>query len=227
MVLGERLSAVANYVKQDSKIADIGTDHAKLPIYLFKNKKISYAIASDKNEGPLVFAKKNIIRFGLENNIKILLSDGLKSLKTGEVDTVIIAGMGGKLITEILSNSPKILENIFQIILQPMNEGNVLRKWLQENNWKIEKEILVKEDNKIYEIISAVQGEMKELNFAELLFGPIILKSKNEILKERINNIIIKEKRKIFGMEKSKNLVKNMEYFLEKNKLKLLEELLW
>ena len=227
MVLGERLSAVASFVKNGAKVADIGTDHAKIPIYLVKNNKISFAVASDKNEGPLTFAKKNISRFGLEKNIKIVLGNGLESLKVGEVDTIIIAGMGDKLITEILSNSPQILTKISHLILQPMNEGNILREWLQKNNWKIENEILAKEDNKIYEIISVVQGKMKELNSVELLLGPIILNNKNDILKERLNNIIGKTKRKILGMEKSNNKINSQNYFYEQNKLKLLEELLW
>ena len=227
MVLGERLSAVASFVKKGAKVADIGTDHAKIPIYLVKNNKISFAVASDKNEGPLAFAKKNVSSFGLEKNIKIVRGDGLESLKIGEVDTIIIAGMGGRLITEILSNSPQILTKITHLILQPMNEGNILREWLQKNNWKIENEILVKEDNKIYEIISVVQGKMQELNFVELLLGPIILNNKNDILKERLNNIIGKTKRKILGMEKSNNKINSQNYFYEKNKLKLLEELLW
>jgi len=227
MVLGERLSAVASFVKNGAKVADIGTDHAKIPIYLVKNNKISFAVASDKNEGPLAFAKKNISSFGLEKNIKIIRGDGLESLKIGEVDTIIIAGMGGRLITEILSNSPQILTKISHLILQPMNEGNILREWLQKNNWKIENEILLKEDNKIYEIISVVQGKMQELNSVELLLGPIILNNKNDILKERLNNIIGKTKRKILGMEKSNNKINSQNYFYEKNKLKLLEELLW
>jgi len=227
MILSERLSAVASYVKNKAKIADIGTDHAKIPIYLVKNNRISFAVASDKNEGPLMFAKKNIHDFGFDNNIKTVLGDGLNSLKIGEVDTIIIAGMGGKLIVEILSNSPKVLKKISQIILQPMNEGNIVRKWLQTNNWKIENEKLVKENGKIYEIISGVQGVMQELNYLELLMGPVILNNKNEILKEKINNVICKTKKKILGMEKSKNLINKEEYFYEKNKLKLLEELLW
>ena len=227
MVLGERLSAVASFVKNGAKVADIGTDHAKIPIYLAKNNKISFAVASDKNEGPLAFAKKNVSSFGLEKNIKIVRGDGLESLKIGEVDTIIIAGMGGRLITEILSNSPQILTKISHLILQPMNEGNILREWLQNNNWKIENEILVKEDNKIYEIISVVQGKMQELNSVELLLGPIILNNKNEILKERLNNTIGKTKQKILGMEKSNNEINSQNYFYEKNKLKSLEELLW
>lgn len=227
MLLGKRLLAVASFVKEGDRVMDVGTDHAKVPIYLFEKNKIPYAIASDKNKGPLEFAKKNITAAGFEKNIEVRLSDGLKGLKTGEVDTVIIAGMGGALITKILSNSPEILSEISRIILQPMNEGQVLRKWLRENNFKTEDEILVKEDDKIYEIISVCRGKTGELSMMELLLGPLILKNKNEILRERINNIIIKTKQKISGMEKSKNAVKSEEYIIEKNKLKSLEELLW
>lgn len=227
MEIGERLLKISSFVKQNSRIADIGTDHAKLPIYLLQNKIISYAVASDKNENPLYFAKENIGRFGLKKYIDVRLGDGLKSLKAGEVDTVIIAGMGGALITKILSESPKILSEISQIILQPMNEGSILRKWLQTNNFLIEDEVLAKEDGKIYEIISAVHGDMTELKDMELLFGNIILKDKTELLKERINLEIAKQKRKVSGMEKSQNASNTAEYVVAKNKLKALEELLW
>lgn len=227
MVLGERLSSVANFVKTGSKVADIGTDHAKLPIYLLLNKKISFAIASDKNEGPLTFARENILKYNLENKIEVRLTDGLKSFKPGEIDTAIIAGMGGALITEILSNSSKVLETISMLILQPMNEGNVLRNWLQKNSWLIENEVLTKEDGRIYEIICAKPGIESELSPNELLFGPIILKNKNELLKEKINSIIFKHKQKILGMEKSKTAVQSEKYLYEKSKLKSLEDLLW
>lgn len=227
MQIGERLLKIASFVKQNARVADIGTDHAKLPIYLTQNNIISYAVASDKNEGPLRFAKENIRRFGMEKNIDVRLGDGLKSLKNHEVDTVIIAGMGGGLITKILSNSPNILQNVSQLILQPMSEGNVVRSWLIENSFLTADEILVKEDEKIYEIISAVCGNMKKLNDMELLFGNIILQNKNELLKERINSEIYKEKRKILGMEKSQKAMNAKEYNFAINKLKALEELLW
>ncbi|MBO6305204.1 MAG: SAM-dependent methyltransferase [Selenomonadaceae bacterium] len=227
MQIGERLLKITSFVNQNAKVADIGTDHAKIPIYLTQKNIISYAIASDKNENPLQFAKENIRRFGVKKNIDIRLGDGLKSLKKGEVDTIIIAGMGGGLITKILSDAPNILKEISQLILQPMSEGNILRSWLMENKFLIEDEVLVKEDGKIYEIISAVHGNMKKLNDAELMFGNIILQNKNELLKERINSEIFKEKRKIIGMEKSQKAMNAKEYNFAKNKLKSLEELLW
>ena len=195
MQIGERLLKIVSFVKQNAKIADIGTDHAKIPIYLTQKNIISYAIASDKNENPLQFAKENIRRFG------------------------------GGLITKILSDAPNILKEISQLILQPMSEGNILRSWLMDNKFLIEDEVLVKEDGKIYEIISAVHGNMKKLNDMELLFGNIILQNKNELLKERINSEIFKEKRKIIGMEKSEKAMNTKEYNFTKNKLKALEEL--
>ena len=227
MQIGERLLKITSFVNQNAKVADIGTDHAKIPIYLTQKNIISYAIASDKNDNPLQFAKENIRRFGVEKNIDIRLGDGLKSLKKGEVDTIIIAGMGGGLITKILSDAPNILKEISHLILQPMSEGNILRSWLMDNKFLIEDEVLVKEDDKIYEIISAVHGNMKKLNDMELLFGNIILQNKNELLKERINSEIFKEKRKIIGMEKSQKAMNAKEYNFAKNKLKSLEELLW
>lgn len=227
MDLGERLSAISEFVKQDAKIADIGADHGKLPIYLMQEKKISYAVAVDKNEGPLFSAKENIVRAGLSERIELRLGDGLKSLAPNEVDTIIIAGMGGALITQILTEAPQILETTQNIVLQPMNEGKTVRRWLQKNNWRTENEVLVKEDNRIYEIISAVHGKTDELTDMELLFGAKILRDKTELLKERVKEFIHKEKQKISGMEKSENAKNSEEYFMAKNTLEKLEELLW
>ncbi|MBR3621722.1 MAG: SAM-dependent methyltransferase [Selenomonadaceae bacterium] len=227
MQLDERLSAVAKFVRQGAKLIDIGTDHAKLPIYLTETGKISFAIASDKNEGPLFFARENINRAGLGDKISVRLGDGLLSVQAGEVDTIVVAGMGGALIKEILSLSPLVLKSVESLILQPMNEGNALRKWLYENDFYIEDETLAKEDGRIYEIISAKHGQRDMPSKFELLFGPVIFKSKTEMLKERILEFAEKERKKLRGMEKSEKVKTTVEYTLTQNKLKGLEELLW
>ena len=227
MRLDKRLSAVAEFVGHGAKLVDVGTDHGKLPIYLMPTGKVSFAVASDKNEGPLFFARENINRAGLEKKISVRLTNGLNSVQPGEVDTVVVAGMGGALIKEILASSPLVLESVESLILQPMNEGAALRRWLYENDFYIENEILVKEDGRIYEIVLAKSGTRKMPKEIELLLGPVILKHKTELLKERITELKNKEEKKLLGMERSAKAKNSEEYALTENKLKGLEELEW
>ena len=138
-----------------------------------------------------------------------------------------VAGMGGALIKEILASSPLVLESVESLILQPMNEGAALRRWLYENDFYIENEILVKEDGRIYEIILVKRGTRKMPKEIELLLGPVILKHKTELLKERITELKNKEEKKLLGMERSEKAKNSEEYALTENKLKGLEELEW
>ena len=141
-----RLNAVKNFVRQGSKVADIGTDHAYLPIELVESKKVLKVIASDKNFFPL------------ENFIEVRQGDGLKILQVGEVDTICISGMGGILIAEILKADAEILNSVSQLVLQPMNAADELKNFLQEVGWLVADEDLAEEGGIIYEIICAVKN---------------------------------------------------------------------
>ena len=154
----ERLNAVKNFVRQGSKVADIGTDHAYLPIELVESKKVLKVIASDKNFFPCQAARKNISAAGLENFIEVRQGDGLKILQVGEVDTICISGMGGILIAEILKADAEILNSVSQLVLQPMNAADELKNFLQEVGWLVADEDLAEEGGIIYEIICAVKN---------------------------------------------------------------------
>ena len=158
MKLSPRLLGIANMIKKDSLIADIGTDHGYLPVYLLEEGIIKGAIAADINKGPLDNAKTYIEKKGYDSLIKTRLGDGIKVLKPGEVDTVIIAGMGGVLIGEILKADKKITNIIKHFILQPITTSEDLRRYLISNDYKIIDENLVREGDRIYEIIHAVHG---------------------------------------------------------------------
>ena len=161
-LMNARLNAIINFVRQGNRVADIGTDHAYLPIQLVRSGKSFFVVATDKNSGPIQAAKKNISAAGLEKNIEVRQGDGLKILKSGEVETICISGMGGTLIAEILSASPEIFQSASQLILQPMNAVDELKKFLRKNNWFIIDEDLAEDGGIIYEIICA------EKNFSEI-----------------------------------------------------------
>ena len=152
MILDSRLKAVADFVPINSRVADIGTDHGYLAIELINRGIASHVIASDKNSGPLEAAKNNIKAAELESKIDIRLSDGLKEINKDEVDVIVIAGMGGALICDILNDSPEITEAVNKIILQPMNAVDKVREWAVANDWHIEDEDLAEVDDIIYEI---------------------------------------------------------------------------
>lgn len=157
--LTARLQKIADQVTIGHRVADIGTDHGYIPIYLLKNKISPFIIAGDINEQPLKSARNNIAANNLTNSAETRLGNGLSILKPKEVDAAIIAGMGGLLISELLDNSKEIAQNLSTLILQPMQAQSELRKYLISNNFIIEKDVLVKEDRHIYEIIVAKPGK--------------------------------------------------------------------
>ncbi len=151
-MIDSRISGVINFVREDSRVADIGADHGYLSIELIKSGRALNVIATEKNIGPFEALIKNI--YGLDK-VEARLGDGLKVLSAGEVDTICIAGMGGALITKILSDAPEVVQSVRQIIIQPMNAAEKIRAWLVENNWTIADEDLAESAGIIYEIICA------------------------------------------------------------------------
>ena len=120
MKLTDRLLKIASLVGENKKIADIGTDHGYIPVYLLNNNKINYAILADVNKGPLENARKEVKNNKLENKVDLRLGSGLEVLKINEVDEIIIAGMGGILISELLNVKKDVSQSVEKLILQPM-----------------------------------------------------------------------------------------------------------
>ncbi len=160
-MLTERLLKVKNLVEKSNTVLDVGTDHGYVPISLITEKRAEKVIAADINEGPLKNADKNIRLAGLSEFIELRLGSGLVPVQKGEADTVIIAGMGGILIADILKESYQKVIDVKRLILQPMYSQEILRKYLIENGFEIIKEYLVKENEKIYNIIDAKPGKEK------------------------------------------------------------------
>lgn len=139
-------------------VADIGTDHAYIPIKLIENNIVEKVIASDIKKGPVEIAEQNIKKFGLENKIEVRLGGGLSILKKNEADTIIVAGMGGEMIEKILCENEEIAKSASFLILQPMNSQYELRKFLINNSYKIADEDIAVEGFKVYNILIVEKG---------------------------------------------------------------------
>ncbi len=153
--ISKRLLKCAKMVTSKGNIADVGTDHAYLPIYLALTNKISHAIACDIHKEPLNNAKSNVKLFNLENAVEVRQSDGLKNISSSEADTVVIAGMGGNLIAKILKDCKWENKKDKEFIFQPMKYENNLRVYLSKMGYEIKKEIAVKCSGKVYTVIKA------------------------------------------------------------------------
>ena len=196
MELSYRLNKIAQKVTQNGIIADIGTDHAYIPIFLYKNNKIKKAIACDISKGPIEKAKDNIYKYNVEKNIETRLGNGLEKITIEDnVDTIIIAGMGGMLMIDILERGKSIAENAKELILQPQKDIDKVRMYLHENNFKIIEDEILKDDGKFYNIIKAIKGN-EELLYKkeEYIFGRFDIQMKSEILKEYIQEQLYKMK---------------------------------
>ena len=180
--LSKRLEVVASYIKDNSKIIDIGCDHGLLSIYLaniYKNIKI---IASDVNKNALSSAIKNIKESNLEQRIETRLGSGLEVVSADEIDTVVIAGMGSNTIVGILKYSKDKLVNVNNIIVQSNTDLYFLRKNITSIGYYIEDETLVEDKNIIYTVIKFTKGKRK-YNYKELYLGPILLQKNDKLFK--------------------------------------------
>ena len=153
-------------------VCDIGTDHAYLPVYLVMSGKCRQAIATDIKEGPLNSAKGTLKRYGVSSSIKLILSDGFDKVNPKGVTDVVIAGLGGENIRDILaSKKAEFIRNGINLVLQPMSKAEVLRAWLAENGFAVLKETAVK-DNHVYTVMQAhYTGEKRVISEAEAYIG--------------------------------------------------------
>lgn len=211
-----RLLKIAEYVNKGERLADIGTDHAYIPIYLVQKGIISEAVAADVNEAPLKTASENINNAGLSRNIKTVLSDGFLCIKDDSFDTAVIAGMGGMLIAEILKNAPRRKK----YILQPMKNMPELKRFLSQNGYKITAEGLAAEGEKIYNILVAEDGKETlseyELFVGEGLASDPLLTLYKQSLRKKFEKIINGNKQALNPNAKTIEYYKNMLTLLEK-----------
>lgn len=187
--LSKRLKALANMVTDGNRLADIGTDHGYIPIYLCQTGKIPSALAMDIGKGPLQQAQTHIAEHGLSEQIKTRLSDGMAALQFGEADTILIAGMGGGLVMKILSEGAEKLTGKEELILQPQSKIALVREFLRVRNFQILNEDMILEDGKYYPMMKVSQqkaAEQTKILPQEVAdaFGPVLLQKRHPVLKE-------------------------------------------
>lgn len=188
MELSKRLQAVASFVTAGYGLADIGTDHAYIPIELVRSGRIPEAIAMDVNRGPLERAQENIREHGLTEKIRTRLSDGFAGLEPGEADSAVIAGMGGGLTIRILKEGQHTVASLRECILQPQSEIEKVRAFLLEEGFLFIGEDMVEEDGKYYPMMKVVppHGSEKESLWdeTELRYGRYLLRERNPVLRQ-------------------------------------------
>ncbi len=202
--LSPRLKMLYDIIPTCNCFADIGTDHAYLPVYLCKNNKCNIAIASDIVKGPLERARTNISKHNMEGRISVRLGGGVSTLKENEADVVLVAGMGGLIIADILKDGREVLKSAKNIILQPMTAVSDLREFLYQNNWKIDKEYLVKDNGKLYNIFSvSLSDTMLDYTDTDIFIGRYLIENKPEHFLEYLDRKITKLKKKLEGLSLS------------------------
>ena len=216
MELSKRLSAVAALVTDGYRLADIGTDHAYIPICLAGTGRIPEAVAMDVNQGPLFRAEENIRMHGLEDRIKTRISDGFASLEKGEADAAVIAGMGGPLMIRILREGAEVVSTLKECVLQPQSEIEKVRAFLLEEGFFFLDEDMVEEDGKYYPMMKVKPpsdaGKAAEdrsgtaWTRTELCYGKLLLMRKNPILKEFLQREICIRRRILNELKNNKSL---------------------
>ena len=187
MELSKRLRGVISLMPHFNTICDVGCDHGYVAITFLQEGIAKKVIAMDVNKGPLEQAKFNAKLYGLEDQLDFRLSDGLKKVTPGEADAFLVAGMGGRLVVHILEQSKDVLAQMKGAVLQPQSELNLVRKYVYEMGWHIEKEDMVFEAEKdgvgkYYPMMYIAPGEAKMPDEVALLYGPLLLKEKHPVL---------------------------------------------
>lgn len=226
MKLDSRLSKIADLVPAGVRLADIGTDHAYLPAALLMDKKISFAVAADVAAEPCQVAKTTLAMYGLTQCSAVRQGDGLKVLKPGECDCLVMAGMGGSTIVDILTASPEVAHSAERLILQPMQGANLLRQFLCVNGYEFLDEELVEDGKYLYEITVVRhrdEGIRRKAQGAErraqgigfkvkCLIGPKLLEKKHPLLPLQFAKQKVMLNKILRGMERSGEAVKTEKY---------------
>ncbi len=201
MKLDSRLMAVANLVRENSILADIGTDHAYLPVYLVEKGIIQRAIAADLRVGPLENARDAVVSYGYTEKIELRLSDGLDNFAPDEVNEISVAGMGGLLISEFIERTNWLKNKDIHLILQPMTHIEELRKALFDNGFVMDKEVVAKDGDKLYIIFSAYYyNDATAYTDLDLIVGKLPYNN-DDLSKEYLNKIYDKYNKKLTALK--------------------------
>ncbi|HGA1492848.1 TPA: tRNA (adenine(22)-N(1))-methyltransferase TrmK [Streptococcus suis] len=183
--LSRRLEAVASYVPQGARLADVGSDHAYLPLFLVEQGRIDYAVAGEVVQGPYQSALQNVEQAGQSDKISVRMANGLAAVELADqVSAVTIAGMGGRLISEILEAGKDKLVSVERLVLQPNNREDDVRRWLVTHGFQLVAEEILEENDKIYEILVAEKGK-SDLTADQLRFGPYLLEDQSATFQKK------------------------------------------
>lgn len=214
MELSRRLQAVASLVTDGHRVADIGTDHAYIPIALVREGRALSAIAMDVREGPLTKAKEHVEQSGLADQIELRLSDGFEKLRPFEADTAVLAGMGGPLMIRILKEYEETTFGLKECVLQPQSEIAKVRAFLLKEGFLFLREEMVKDDGKYYPMIKAAvpqarsgareakkQDSASKWEETELRYGKLLLEMRHPVLKEYLDREMAIRRQILRGLE--------------------------
>lgn len=199
--LSNRLSTAAAFIAEGASVADIGTDHGYLPVFLAQTGKVRRILASDVNKGPLEHARDSARSYGVEDRIEFILANGLDGIGQDAADTVVLAGMGGETIISILEKAPWTLKSHIRLILQPQTKINELESWLKDNGYTILDAALACDEGRIYEVLYVGAGKQT----AALEPLQMLLEKRERLLPEYIDRQLEKLQRALEGLEKSSN----------------------
>lgn len=218
--LSQRLQTVAELVESGARVADIGSDHAYLPVALVRAGKINFAVAGEVVTGPFESAQRQVAKFGLQDQIAVRFGDGLAVIEPADqIDTITICGMGGVLIRDILQRGN--LTGQEKLILQPNVAEYQLRQWLVARGYTLTAERIIREHHKTYEVIVAEKIPVQpEYSAKELYFGPHLLQARDPIFIKKWQHQLTKQAVILASLEKSTHAV-------ESKKVQLQQEISW
>ncbi|WP_306417008.1 tRNA (adenine(22)-N(1))-methyltransferase TrmK [Halobacillus sp. Marseille-P3879] len=205
--LSKRLGTVASFLKKPIRFADIGSDHAYLPCYVCQHDEEAFAIAGELNKGPYLSALEEVEARQLDHQVKVIQGNGLEVIDE-RVNQVVIAGMGGPLITEILNQGKEKLSNINRIIAQPNIDARSIRKWFLANQYNLVNEVILEENGHIYEILVGEKGKpdleysKRHMNL-ELWLGPHLIREKNKVFHKKWSEEKAKKQQIVKQMKKA------------------------
>ena len=198
--MDKRLEKIAQMIQNGRGVADVGTDHGFLPVRLARNGYTGRLFASDINPGPLSAARRSAEAAGAEDRIEFLLCDGLEDCPRDEIDTIVIAGMGGDAICGILDRAEWCMDGGYTLLLQPMTKAEVLRYWLVNNGFRLTREAIVPDGRAFYQIIEARCAGNMPLSDAELFVGAFENIKSDPAAPELISRSIGRMRKEIAGL---------------------------
>lgn len=212
MHIGSRLETIGSLVPEGCVLADIGTDHAYLPVWLLEHGQIKRAIAGDIAAGPCQAARTTLAQHGLQDKVEVRLGSGLSVLQPGEADCIAIAGMGAATMISILEADMEVAEAAALLVLQPMAGAASLRAWLTGHGWQLVDEELVDDAPHFYEIISARRGAAPAYSAAQLAIGPVLLAKQHPLLAQQFARQLATCSQLLDGMAKSERARASAKY---------------